>query len=101
MERAKLLLDQGDLEESFKFITNFIDTQTKLNHSDDTKSNIPDESLADAFNTRGHIRYLWVDFEEAVTDYTDAINSNPNLAVAYYNRGQVHYRLGIINFNYV
>lgn len=101
MERAKLLLDQGDLEESFKLITNFIDTstQSKLNHCVDTNLELPDESLADAFNTRGHIRYLWVDFDEAVTDYTDAIKRNPNLAVAYYNRGQVHYRLGNPGFS--
>ena len=39
-------------------------------------------------------RYLKVDFTEAVADYTSAIEHNPVLAVAYYNRGLIHYRLG-------
>ena len=50
--------------------------------------------LADVYNTRGHIKYLWVDFNEAVEDYTAAITTDPTHAVAFYNRGQVHYRMG-------
>ncbi|XP_071947481.1 uncharacterized protein [Antedon mediterranea] len=52
------------------------------------------EVLALAYNNRGHLRYLCVDFDEAVDDYTEAIKYDEHLAVAYYNRGQIHYRLG-------
>ena len=55
----------------------------------------------DAFNARGHIKYLWVDFDGAVEDYTEAIRRNPDFAVAYYNRGQIHYRLGKDQFDVV
>ena len=50
--------------------------------------------LANVYNTRGHIKYLWVDFNEAIEDYTAAIVMDPSLAAAFYNRGQVHYRMG-------
>ena len=40
------------------------------------------------------LRYLWVDFDEAISDYTEAIELDPTFAIAYYNRGQIHYRLG-------
>ena len=88
LAKAKLLLEKGELNESFKIFTNYIDSQTK---GDAMNS---DSDLADAYNTRGHIRYLWVDFDEAITDYTDAIKRKPDFDVAHYNRGQVHYRLG-------
>ena len=35
-------------------------------------------------------------FKEAIEDYTEAIKIDPTFAVAYYNRGQVQYRLGEI-----
>ncbi|KAL0273726.1 UNVERIFIED_CONTAM: hypothetical protein PYX00_006335 [Menopon gallinae] len=35
-----------------------------------------------------------VDFDDAIEDYTKAISLDPGLAVAYYNRGTVLYRLG-------
>lgn len=35
-----------------------------------------------------------VDFDDAIEDYTKAIDLDPCLAVAYYNRGTVLYRLG-------
>ena len=57
--------------------------------------------LAEAYNTRGQIRYLWVDFDEAVQDYTRAVQLDPGLAEAFYNRGQVHYRLGMCVHTYV
>ena len=38
-------------------------------------------------NTRGHIKYLWVDFNEAVEDYVAAITTtDPNHAVAFYDK---------------
>ncbi|XP_045599535.2 caspase-8-like isoform X3 [Procambarus clarkii] len=45
------------------------------------------------YNDRGHCRYMQVCFDEAVEDYTLAIQLDPNLAAAYYNRGTVYYRL--------
>ncbi|XP_038051527.1 tetratricopeptide repeat protein 32-like [Patiria miniata] len=49
--------------------------------------------LAEAFNNRGQIKYLRVDFDEAIADYTAAIGVDNSFATAYYNRGQIHYRL--------
>uniref|UniRef100_A0A8C3B8N9 Tetratricopeptide repeat domain 32 n=1 Tax=Cairina moschata TaxID=8855 RepID=A0A8C3B8N9_CAIMO len=50
--------------------------------------------LATAFNNRGHIRYLRVEFAAAMEDYAAAIESQPGFEVPYYNRGLVLYRLG-------
>lgn len=50
--------------------------------------------LATAFNNRGQIRYLRVDFTEAVEDYTQAIQAQAHFEVPHYNRGLIHYRLG-------
>ncbi|XP_072306833.1 tetratricopeptide repeat protein 32 isoform X1 [Eucyclogobius newberryi] len=50
--------------------------------------------LATAFNNRGQIRYLRVDFTEAVEDYTCAIQAQGQFEIPYYNRGLIHYRLG-------
>jgi len=86
LQQAHLLLNKGSLEESFKILSQYIES-----HSTEECSV---SELADAYNTRGHIRYLWVDFNEAIADYTEAINRTPDLYIAHYNRGQVHYRLG-------
>ncbi len=50
--------------------------------------------LALAHNNRGHVKYMRVDFADAVDDYTMALELDDQFAVAYYNRGLVHYRLG-------
>ena len=55
---------------------------------------LSNEQLAEVYNSRGHIRYLLVDFNEAIEDYTEAILLNSRHGIAYYNRGQVHYRMG-------
>ncbi|XP_047903357.1 tetratricopeptide repeat protein 32 isoform X1 [Anser cygnoides] len=49
--------------------------------------------LATAFNNRGHIKYLRVEFAAAMEDYAAAIESQPGFEVPYYNRGLVLYRL--------
>ncbi|OXB54186.1 hypothetical protein ASZ78_010442 [Callipepla squamata] len=49
---------------------------------------------ATALNNRGQIKYLRVEFDAAVEDYTAAIESQPAFEVPYYNRGLVLYRLG-------
>lgn len=86
--KAKDLLDSGELNSSYKFFTDFISSQRALDRSGCR------EELTDAYNCRGHIRYLWVEFDEAISDYSEAIQLDPKFAVAYYNRGQIHYRLG-------
>lgn len=50
--------------------------------------------LATAYNNRGQIKYLRVDFHEAVEDYTSAIEQDSRFEIPYYNRGLIHYRLG-------
>ena len=35
-----------------------------------------------------------MEFAEAVQDFTKALKLKPNMAVAFYNRGLIHYRLG-------
>lgn len=50
--------------------------------------------LAVEMNNQGHKKYLAVDFDDAIADYTRALDLCPTLAVAYYNRGTVLYRLG-------
>ena len=51
-------------------------------------------SLATAYNNRGQIKYLRVDFHEAVEDYTSAIQADSRFETPLYNRGLIHYRLG-------
>lgn len=51
-------------------------------------------SLATAYNNRGQIKYLRVDFHEAVEDFTSAIQQDSRFEIPYYNRGLIHYRLG-------
>ncbi|XP_054840586.1 tetratricopeptide repeat protein 32 isoform X2 [Eublepharis macularius] len=45
------------------------------------------QDLATALNNRGQIKYLRVDFYEAMDDYTSAIETQSDFEVPYYNRG--------------
>ncbi|XP_023134899.2 tetratricopeptide repeat protein 32 [Amphiprion ocellaris] len=54
-------------------------------------------SLAAAYNNRGQIKYLRVDFHEAVEDYTSAIQADKHFEIPFYNRGLIHYRLGFFD----
>lgn len=51
------------------------------------------KSAAIIYNECGLCRYKLVCFDEAVADYTRAVELDPSLAAAYYNRGTIHYRL--------
>lgn len=51
-------------------------------------------NLATAYNNRGQIKYLRVDFYEAIEDYTSAIQADSEFEIPLYNRGLIHYRLG-------
>ena len=47
-----------------------------------------------SLNTSGHAKYMQVRFDDAVTDYDEALVLDPDLAVAYFNRGTIKYRMG-------
>ncbi|MBN3277417.1 TTC32 protein, partial [Polyodon spathula] len=59
-------------------------------------SNCSAEDLAVAYNNRGQVKYLRVDFYDAMEDYTSAIRAKKDFAVPYYNRGLIRYRLGFL-----
>ena len=85
---AEKLLKLGKNEEAFHLITKFIQDESfslPLRHKDE---------LARAYNERGYIQYLRVNFDSAIEDYSKAIALNDGFTVAYYNRGLVQYRLG-------
>ena len=90
---AKHLLTSKQLDESYKLLTKILDTFAS-DSSFLLSSGLTEEDLADVYNSRGHIKYLWVDFDGAIEDYTQAIRLNPSFAISYYNRGQIHYRMG-------
>ncbi|KAK3575996.1 hypothetical protein CHS0354_007534 [Potamilus streckersoni] len=50
-----------------------------------------------AYNNRGYMRYLAVDFDKAIEDYSHGLANNPKLPCTYYNRGLIHYRMGRFN----
>ena len=52
------------------------------------------KSLALLYNERGFVYYKCVEFNLAADDYTTAIQLDPSLDIAYYNRGTIHYRMG-------
>ncbi|XP_028253702.1 tetratricopeptide repeat protein 32 [Parambassis ranga] len=54
-------------------------------------------NLATAYNNRGQIKYLRVDFKEAIEDYTSAIQVDSQFEIPFYNRGLIHYRLGFFD----
>ena len=92
-EEGKRLLNLGKLEESCQVFTDFIQ---RYGHSGEHGA-----AVTDAYNSLGHIKYLSVDFPGAISDYTRAIERDPTFTIAWYNRGQVQYRLGErIGWNY-
>ena len=82
------MMQSGRNDDAFDSFTEFIRNKDAVLESGYRKE------LAQAYNERGHIRYLRVDFGNAIDDYTESIHLDGEFAVAYYNRGQVHYRLG-------
>ena len=40
------------------------------------------------------MKYMQVEFTDAVKDFSTALDFDPDLAAAFYNRGLIHYRLG-------
>lgn len=86
--KAQDLLRLGKNDDAFESFTEFIERESfllELGHH---------KELSQAYNERGYIRYLRVDFGKAVDDYTKSISLDEDFPVPYYNRGQIHYRLG-------
>ena len=86
---AKEQLQRGEKDSAFELFTAFIEFR-ESNPSFRCQNGL----LAEAYNERGYIRYTGVDFSNAIVDYTKAISLKEDFSVAFYNRGQVHYRLG-------
>jgi tetratricopeptide (TPR) repeat protein len=94
-QEAKTLVAQGsDSQAKDKYSELILYCQNLLDSDGAQNGSELKETLALAYNNRGHLRYLSVDFDEAIEDYTKALEYNQKLAVAFYNRGQIHYRLG-------
>ena len=68
-----------------------IELAEKIKNEDD----LPKVLIARAWNDRGHLKYLQVDFYGAVADFSQAILLDNEFAVPFYNRGQIHYRMGM------
>lgn len=52
--------------------------------------------LALAYNNRGYLKYLQVDFDGASEDYTCSLGQDRTMYLSFHNRGMIHYRLGEI-----
>ncbi|KAL8569949.1 hypothetical protein ACOMHN_056381 [Nucella lapillus] len=100
--KAEHLEKEGKQDEAFLAYTKFIEQQDTIGTAecnrewygrDSTDTVCGWDKLALAYNNRGFLNYLRVEFKSAVQDYTQALEYSPNLAIAYYNRGLIHYRL--------
>ncbi|KAM6954231.1 tetratricopeptide repeat protein 32 [Aplochiton taeniatus] len=87
LEHANEKFNTRNLGEAEKLYTKFITSCLKTRRCEST-------DLATALNNRGQIKYLRVDFEEAIQDYTSAAEANGQFEVPFYNRGLILYRLG-------
>ncbi|XP_021371502.1 tetratricopeptide repeat protein 32-like [Mizuhopecten yessoensis] len=90
-EQAKTEESKGNRDKALEQYTQFINLTCRNDRSNYSK--YMKEKLALAYNNRGFLRYLRVDFDEAIEDYTRSVSLDPDLAVTYYNRGTIHYRL--------
>lgn len=89
-DSAKLLRNRGYYSDALKELNKLIDLSKKCKEQSESLNQL----LSRAWNDRGHLKYLKVDFDAAIYDYTQAIELDKNFAVPYYNRGQIHYRMG-------
>ena len=88
--RARLLQSNGCHNDALKELDKVIGLAEQ--HKEET--NWIRHLLSRAWNDRGHLKYLQVKFDDAISDYTRAIELDEDFAIPYYNRGQVHYRMG-------
>ncbi|KAL3891750.1 hypothetical protein ACJMK2_003999 [Sinanodonta woodiana] len=96
VKEAEHLEKLGKLDEAFNAYTQFITRMEEYlsKVTDLSETHILKDELGVAYNNRGYIRYLAVDFDEAIKDYSHGLANNPKIACAYYNRGLIHYRMG-------
>ena len=53
------------------------------------------ELLALAHNEKGEVLYRMVEFDLAISEFDMALTYNQRLPAAFYNRGLIHYRMGM------
>ncbi|NP_001020691.1 tetratricopeptide repeat protein 32 [Danio rerio] len=87
LQKAHEEFNSKNYKRAEELYTQFIESCTK---SRDCNG----QDLAIAYNNRGQVKYLRVDFYEAMDDYTSAIHINRQFEVPLYNRGLIRYRLG-------
>lgn len=90
-ERAKVLQAKRCHDDAMKELDKFIELAEECEEEQESLNRL----LARAWNDRGHLKYLQVDFYGAVDDFTQAIKLDNDFAVPFYNRGQIHYRMGM------
>ena len=71
-----------------------LDKLTELSVSSKGQSESTRRCLSREWNDRGHLKYLQIDFCGAISDFTKSIELDKTFAIPYYNRGQIHYRMG-------
>ncbi|XP_043076437.1 tetratricopeptide repeat protein 32 [Puntigrus tetrazona] len=95
MESGELaILQKADDEFNSKNYKPAEELYTKFIESCAKSRDCAAHDLAVAYNNRGQVKYLRVDFYEAMDDYTSAIQINNRFEVPLYNRGLIRYRLG-------
>ncbi|CAL4060228.1 unnamed protein product, partial [Meganyctiphanes norvegica] len=89
--KAKELYEYGKFKEVQKMFEAFIETLES-----DIGVDNEERACDSCFNVRrfgNSLNHTKVCFDEAIENYTQAITLGPNLSVAFYNRGTIHYRL--------
>ncbi|XP_016353225.1 tetratricopeptide repeat protein 32-like [Sinocyclocheilus anshuiensis] len=95
MENSELMILQKAYDEfNSKNYKRAEELYTQLIESCTKSRDCSAHDLAIAYNNRGQVKYLRVDFYEAMDDYTCAIQINSQFEVPLYNRGLIRYRLG-------
>lgn len=90
-ERAKVLQAKSCYSDAIKELSKLIELAEKHTEGRESLNGF----LARVWNDRGHLKYLQVDFYGAMADFTQAIKLDSDFAVPFYNRGQIHYRMGM------
>ncbi|TWW68694.1 tetratricopeptide repeat protein 32 [Takifugu rubripes] len=89
-KNANSKFNEQNYEQAEELFTKYI---TSCLQSRDCEAN----KLATAYNNRGQIKYLRVDFSEATEDFTAAIATDSCFEIPLYNRGLIRYRLGFFD----
>ncbi|XP_064597566.1 tetratricopeptide repeat protein 32-like [Liolophura sinensis] len=97
LSEAKRFEDEGQVVKAIECYTSVIDgCQVYLQNTvtqDSSNTNVS-KLLALAYNNRGYLKYLQVDFDEASEDYTCCLGQDRTMYMSFHNRGMIHYRLG-------